>query len=99
LVLDRTDPAVWARRAAARLAGALLRGGARPEVAKIGHPDVDLSGFWIRERPRGTRGSPGPRAERGDALGGGCRAGGVSTRRGSPACGNPALEKAHDRES
>ena len=66
---------------------------------QIGHPDGDLSGFWVRERPRGTRGSLGPRAERGDALGGGCRAGGVSTRRGSPAVGNPALGKALDRES
>ena len=54
-----------------------------------------MSGFWVRERPRGTHGSPGPRAERGDALCGGCCAGGGPTRRGSPACGIPALGRAY----
>jgi hypothetical protein len=60
-----------------------LRGGARPEVGKIGHPGWGLSRFWVKEHPRGTRGSPRPRAERGDALGGGCCAGGG----GSAGCG------------
>ena len=49
--------------AAARLAGALLRGGAAPELAEIGTPGWDSSRLWVGEDPRVMRDPTGHSGE------------------------------------
>ena len=49
---------------------------------------MGLSGrYLVQKEALAMRNPPGPKAECGDALGGGCCAGGGPTGRGSPACG------------
>ena len=70
---------------AAQTAGAELRGG---ELAGAGRPAATgarLSRVKAVEHARGTRKTSGPKSEHGNALGGGCCAGGDPTRQGSPA--------------
>jgi hypothetical protein len=81
--------------AAARLAGALLRGGVPPELVELGLPGADSSGVWVRKGLCDTRSPPGTFAGLGEVRGGACCDGGGPARRGSPACGVLAVVVAY----
>ena len=64
-----------------------LRGGEFAGVAFRTLQWVFRAIIWCKKEALAMRNPPGPKAECGDALGGGCCAGGGPTGRGSPACG------------
>jgi len=70
-----------------------------PESGNLGPPGVKTSGALAWEGQRLMRDSPGPRARHGEALSGGCCAGGGPTRQGSPVLeesGDPELSSGRD---
>ena len=72
---------------AVRLAGALLRGGASPEYAKLGLPGVKSTRAWVWGDLRDTRNLLAALAGLGEACNSERGGGGGSAWRGSPAQG------------
>ena len=84
-----------ARGAAALLAGAELRGGARPEMAILGLPGVKKDEIWVGRDDRGVRQPPGHLSGHGKTLSGASSCGGGSGRRRSPGWRVPGSEAAY----
>ena len=84
-----------ARGAAALLAGAELRGGARPEMAILGLPGVKKDEIWVGRDDRGVREPPGHLSGHGKTLSGANSYGGGSGRRRSPGWRVPGSEAAY----